>query len=213
MSAANSALQPTLRVVGYSPNVAYISKTVLLVARSRCNGRNIIIVNSITIAPIPSTGRLTRVTVYATRATGDITRVTRPGITVLDFSAGNDTGRRQVSLIARTLTVTGRVTPALTVSNRLRTSTTLIRGINGGGTPNDTVTKRTGILVTPGLRIKGVNCGLIRHLNGTITVKPVLRNVTQPIGSLSHNYSVSSVCCVITVATYRTVSTGTGRVG
>lgn len=208
--AANGMLHPTLRVVGASPNVAYISNTVLLLARTpRCKGGNVLIVNSITIAPIPSTRRLTRVTMYATHATRTITNLS-PGITVLDFSAGNSTGRRIISGIIRTLGVTGRVTPSVTVSNRLRTSTTLIPRMNTDGTPNSSVTKRTGMLIIPDLRINGVSCGLIRHLKRTSTMKPVLRNVTHPIGSLSHNYSVRSICHVVTVATGRTVTTGGG---
>lgn len=168
-----------------------------------------VMVNSITMAPMPSTGRLTRVTIYATRATGTITKVS-PHMTVLDFSAGNSTGRRIMSGIIRTLTVTGRVTPSLGVSNRLRTSTTLIPRVNTDGTPKSRVTNGTGMLIIPYLRMNGVSCGLMRHLKRTATVNPVLRNVTHPIGSLSHNYSVSSICGVVTVATGRTVTTGRG---
>lgn len=219
LDAANSALHPTLRVVGYAPNVAYMDNTVLLVSsRGRCNRSNMIMVNSITMAPGPATSRLTRVTCAATRATRSITNVTSPRVTVLDFSAVNDTGSTVggrangdicvVSGMGSTMTVTGRGFPRLRLSNRLRTSTTLIPRMTTGGTPGSRMTNGTGMLMIPGLRINGVNCGLIRHLNNTVTVNPVLRNVTHPIGSLSHNYSMSSVCCVMTVATYRTRSTG-----
>lgn len=207
--AANSILHPTLRVVGADPNVAAISNTVLVLARTpRYKRGNLLMVKSITMAPIPSTTRLTRVTIYATHATRTITKVRSPGMTVLDFSAGNSTGRRMMSGIMRTAELTGRVTPRLGVSNRVRTSTTLIPSINTDGTPKSPITNRTGILVMPDLRINGVSCGLIRHLNRTSTMKPVLRNVTHPIGSLSHNYSVRSICEVVTVATGRTVTTG-----
>lgn len=208
--AANGILHPTLRVVGATPNVDYISNTFLVFAGApRCNGRNVLMFTSYTMVPGPATPRLTDVTVTATTATHSVMKV-RPHITVLDFSAGNDTSRRVISGIIRTAHLTGRVTPSLGISKRLRTSTTLIRGITSLGTPNDSITKRTGILMFPALRINGVTCGLIRHLKNTRTMNPVLRNVTTPIGSLSHNYSISSVCGVITVTYGRSVNLGTG---
>ncbi len=210
---ATGALEPDLRVVGAGPKIGLISTFFLVIIPSyRCNTGKTFVFTSDKLRRGPSPRGLTTVTTYSTRDFRLLIR-RRTVITVLSRSAVKDTGRTSISGIIRTAEVYGRTRPRLGISKRLRLSTTVIPSIKRSGTPGDGITNGTGILMFPSLSTNGVNCGLIRELTGTRTCNPMARNVTVPVGSLSHNYDTSSVINIITVATIRTRTVGGWAVG
>lgn len=194
--AATGAVHPPLRLVGATPNDSLMSSIFFVLLP-----RRICICNSYTVGPSPATRRLTRVTVRSTSST--TTFNVRPHITVLSCSANASNTNDSMRGIHRTAHLTRRGHPSLVVSNPLRCSTTMVTSITGSGTPGSPITNHTAIFVFPSLGANGAACGTMRHSTSLVSVKPVLRNVHGPIGSLSHNTLISSVICAVTLATVR----------